>query len=70
MNFWHVILLFAAMAGLMGWWRLPFWNGVLWYCDWKDGADLDWGVEMFSTIAVPFAYMFAIFEIILIFGTK
>lgn len=43
---------------------------MLLYCDWKDGNDIDWGVEMFSMLVGPFAYLFAIFEIILIFGVK
>lgn len=70
MDFWSIILIITAITGLLGFWRVPFWNGMLLFCDWKDGNDIDWGVEMFSMLVGPFAYLFAIFEIILIFHNR
>ena len=51
----------------MGWTMTPFTNAVLWYCDWRDGTDINWGLDTAFSIAVPFAWMFAIFEIILLY---
>ncbi len=51
----------------MGWTMTPFVNGILWYCDWREGADINWGLDTAFTIAVPFAWMFALFEIILLY---
>lgn len=68
MDFWATILLFAFMTGIMGWTMTPFINGVLWYCDWQDGTDINWGLDTAFSVAVPFAWMFAIFEIILLYA--
>lgn len=67
MDFWSIILIFAFMAGIMGWTVTPFTNAVLWYCDWRDGVDINFGLDTIFTVAVPFAWMFAIFEIILLY---
>jgi hypothetical protein len=67
MDFWSIVLIFAFMAGIMGWTMVPFQNAILWYCDWKDGIDINWGMDTVFTVAVPFAWMFAIFEIILLY---
>ncbi len=67
MDFWASILLFAFMAGIMGWTMTPFTNAVLWYCDWRDGTDINWGLDTAFSLAVPFAWMFAIFEIVLLY---
>jgi len=55
MDFWAVLLLIAFMAGIMGWTTTPFINGVLWFCDWKDGTDINWGLDTAFSVAVPFA---------------
>jgi hypothetical protein len=68
MDFWTVILLFAFMAGIMGWTMTPFCNGILWFCDWREGNPINWGMDTAFTIAVPFAWMFAIFEIVLLYS--
>lgn len=68
MDFWAVLLIFAFLAGIMGWTMTPFVNAVLWYCDWRDGTDINWGLDTVFTIAVPFAWFFAIFEIILLYS--
>lgn len=45
----------------------PVINGVLWFCDWRDGATIDWGLETAFAIACPFAWMFALIEIIILY---
>ena len=67
MDFWTIALLFAFMAGIMGWITTPFVNAIMWYCDWRDGADVDWTKDTIMSMAVPFAWMFAIFEIVLLY---
>lgn len=68
MDLWTIMLLFAAMAGVMGWTMTPFCNGILWFCDWREGNQINWGMDTAFTIAVPFAWMFALFEIILLYA--
>ena len=67
MDIWTFVLLFALLSGIMGWFMTPIVNGVLWFCDWKDGANIDWGLATAFSIAVPFAWMFAIVEIIILY---
>lgn len=67
MDFWSTALLFAFMAGIMGWTMTPFTNAILWFCDWQDGVDINWGLDTAFSVAVPFAWMFAIFEIIVLY---
>jgi hypothetical protein len=67
MDLWVVILSTAFMAGIMGWTVTPFVNGVMWYCDWREGTPINWGLDAAFTIAVPFAWMFALFEIFLLY---
>ena len=67
MDFWSIVLIFAFMAGIMGWTMTPFTSAILWFCDWRDGIDINWGMDTVFTVAVPFAWMFAIFEIILLY---
>ena len=66
-DIWTVLFLTALMAGIMGWCITPFLNGVIWFCDWKDGNPINWGLETAFTLAVPFAWMFALFEIIILY---
>ena len=68
MDIWCIILLCAFMAGIMGWTMAPFTNGILWICDWLDGNEINWGLDTAFTVAVPFAWMFAIFEILLLYS--
>ena len=67
MDPWLIILLLAFMAGIMGWITTPFVNGVLWYCDWREGAPINWGLDTAFAIAVPFAWMFSLLEICLLY---
>jgi len=55
------------MAGIMGWTMAPFTNAVWWYCEWREGRDIDFGFDMVLICSVPFAWMFAIFEIALLY---
>ncbi len=70
MDFWQIILLTAALAGIMGWSITPFVNGILWYCDWREGVDVPWGLEVAFTIAVPFAWIFATVEIVILYMSR
>lgn len=67
MDLWATLLIFAFMAGIMGWIITPFVNCVLWICDWQDGMDINWGMSTVLTIMVPFTWMFAIFEICVLY---
>jgi len=64
---WTPVLLTALMAGVMGWGMTPVVNCILWYCDWREGTPLDWGLEVAFTIAVPFAWIFSLLEIFLLY---
>ena len=64
---WTVMLLFALMSGIMGWGMSVFVNAVYWYCEWREGNDINWGLDTTFMVGVPFAWMFAIFEIILLY---
>jgi hypothetical protein len=67
MDFWAFILVLAVLAGIMGWCITPFVNAVLWFCDWRDGLDINFGFDMVFTVAVPFAWVFAVLEIIILY---
>ncbi len=68
MDLWAILILVAFMAGIMGWTMTPLMNGILWFCDWREGAPINWGLEAAFTYAVPFAWLFAIVEIILLYS--
>lgn len=63
MDMWLILLLLTAMAGIMGWGMTAFVNAVLWFCDWSDGTPINWGMDLGLTLAVPFAWIFALVEI-------
>lgn len=67
MDFWSVCLIITFLTGIMGWSTSLFTNVVWWYCEWRDGNEINFGSDVAWTFAVPFAWLFAIFEIILIF---
>lgn len=70
MNFWMVLLTFIFMASIMGWTMAPlFMNGILWICEWREGNDLNWGREIAFSLYVPFCWMFALIEIMLLYFT-
>ncbi len=68
MDFWTVLLIAGCMAGVLGWTVIPINNCLLWYCDWKDGTDINWAEYIGYAIAGPFAWLFAIFEIIMLYS--
>ncbi len=69
MDFWSVLLICAGMAGIMGWaFTIPVINGVLIYCSWKEGQDMDWAAEIGWVVAGPFVWLFSIFEIIVLYS--
>jgi hypothetical protein len=47
---------------------VPFVNGVLWYCNMRDGDDIDWGAEVFFTLAGPLTWIFVIMELFVIYS--
>jgi hypothetical protein len=67
MDLWTVLLIVAFMAGIMGWTMTPFNSGILWFCTWRDGDDINWGMDVAFTMAVPFAWCFALFEICILY---
>jgi hypothetical protein len=68
MDLWATVLLITVMTGLMGWSIVPFTTAVTWYCDWQDGNDINWGLDTAFTVAVPFAWLFSIFEILMLYA--
>jgi len=68
MDFWSIILIFALMTGVLGWHTSVFTNAVYWFCEWTEGNDINFGGDVAWTVAIPFAWLFAIFEIILLYG--
>ena len=68
MDLWATVLLVTVMTGLMGWCIVPFTTAVTWYCDWQEGNDINWGLDTAFTVAVPFAWLFSIFEILMLYA--
>lgn len=62
-----LISLVALLTGVMGWTLTPFVNAIIWIGKWHDGDQIDWGGEVAWTVAVPFVWVFAIVEIILVY---
>ena len=67
MDLWTILLLVALMTGIMGWFVTPFCSGIIYICMMLDGDPIDWGMEVVFTLAVPFAWIFAVMEIILLY---
>lgn len=67
MDLWVIILVAAFMVGIMGWGMNLFINGVMWYCDWREGNQIDWGLEAFFCLAGPFAWLYTIFLIVVLY---
>jgi hypothetical protein len=67
MDTWPIILIIAFLAGIMGWTMTPFTSGILWFCDWREGREPNWGIDVAFTVAVPFAWIFAIVEIYVLY---
>lgn len=68
MNPTTIMLVAAGLAGIFGWPMMQlFINAVLWTCDYLDGAQTNWGMTVVYTIAVPFAWLFAVYEIMILY---
>jgi hypothetical protein len=68
MDFWSILLIVVFLAGIMGWTMVPFTSGVAWFCKWRDGDNINWGMDIAFTIAVPFAWVFSILEIYILYA--
>ncbi|MBI1270170.1 hypothetical protein GC174_07045 [bacterium] len=68
MDIWFVFLWIAFLIGILGW---PisslFCNAVLWYCDFQDGTENNWGSNVFWLLMYPASLTFAWMEIILLY---
>ncbi len=67
MDLWVVILLIALLAGIFGWGMTAFLNAIYWFCDWREGTPINWGLDVGLALAVPFAWTFSILEIMLLY---
>lgn len=66
---WTILSIILALSAAMGWViTIPLNNLLLIYCNWREGADIDWGWEIGCVIATPFAFIFTILEVILLFS--
>ena len=71
MDFWSLMLIivFIVGSGLTGSLFISLFNQcILWFCDWREGADINWGWETFGFLAGPMAWMFAILEIVMLYS--
>ena len=68
MDMFAIVLLITAMTGVLGWSTGLFTNAVWWYCEWREGNEINWGSDVFYTLLIPFAFLFPIAEIIIIYS--
>ncbi len=68
MDFWAIVLLCAFLFGIMGWGMTLYFYIVYWWCDWQEGNPINWGFDTVTLVTVPFAYLFVIIEIALLYG--
>jgi len=66
-DFWLLLLITTFLFGIMGWFMIPITSCLIWYCEWKDGNPIDWGNNIGYAVATPFVWLFAIFEIYLLY---
>jgi hypothetical protein len=45
-----------------------FINFILWHGNWRDEIPINWGVEAALALAVPFAWIFALIEILILYA--
>lgn len=67
MDFWAIMLTVAFLTGVLGWSSSLFTNLVWWYCEWREGNDINWGSDAAWTVAIPFAYLFVLAEIAMLY---
>lgn len=68
MDFWSLILLITGLSGILGWTTSWFTNGLWWYLEWREGNPVDLGSDIAWTYATPFAWIFAITEIVILYS--
>jgi hypothetical protein len=72
MDFWGVLLIFICLGGLglgsSGILMSLFTQSVYLFCDWREGADVNWGSEVFWFVMPTFAWMFAIMELFVLYS--
>ena len=61
-------MVIALVSTAFGWFFTIPLGCVLWYCDWRDGQDIDWAFYIGTTIAGPACYIFAVAEIWLLYA--
>ena len=68
MDPWIIILFVAAFTGICGW---PisslFCSFVLYYCDWRDGEENNWGSNVFWLLFYPAAVTYSILVIAVLY---
>ncbi|HEY9784431.1 MAG TPA: hypothetical protein V6D17_03445 [Candidatus Obscuribacterales bacterium] len=67
MGFWTIILLCALLAGSFGWVMIPMTHCYLWFLNWCDEEDVNWGYNAGLALAVPCAWIYSILVIIIMF---
>lgn len=69
LDLWAIVLIITFLTGVLGWSTSLFTNCVWWYCEWREGNDINFGSDVAYTFFVPGAWLFAIFEILLLYCT-
>jgi hypothetical protein len=69
-DFWTLLLIIALLTGVWGWHVSLFNNLVIWAMMWFEGEDINWGSDVAWTYAIPFVWVFAICEIILLYRVE
>lgn len=68
MDLWFIMLLGAFLLGVFGWPIASlFVNCVLWFCDMRDGTEINWGEGVAWLFMYPAAVMFSIIEIAILY---
>lgn len=68
MDLFWIILLITALTGVLGWSTSLFTNLVWWWCEWREGNEINWGSDVAYSFFVPLAFIFPIVEIILMYS--
>jgi hypothetical protein len=64
-----LIFIFVVGCGINGSVIMSaFIQGILYFCDWREGADMNWSWEIFTFSAGSFAWIFAILEIVMLYS--
>jgi hypothetical protein len=63
----QALLITSVLAGLLGWCILPFVRPFLWILDLREGQDVDFGRQVSLMLAVPAAWLYAVFTVCLLY---